>query len=164
MLWEGKVISMRRGKSHQVMNKVRGRWEGICVKCISTHFSLPIFFPIWEDKKSKPRRENFLPYFLSLLFSFINQTVENSIFYPIFFFLFFILPVFTPTKHTLRLSAFQLLQDSRKLGLKDIFTPRELKTQTSIQVSELKVKDLRGVLKLMQLHKNLRKMAEKSNK
>ena len=102
LLWEGKVISMRRNKSHQIMNKVRGRWEGICVKCISTHFSLPIFLPVWEDKKSGPKRENFLSYFLSLLLSFLNQTVKNSIFHPIFPSLFSILPVFTPTKHTLR--------------------------------------------------------------
>ena len=39
-------------------------------------------------------------------------------------------------------SAFARL--SGKLGLKDIFTPRELKTQTSVQVSELKVQGLRG--------------------
>ena len=84
MLWEGKVISMRRDKSHQIMNKVRGRWEGICVKCISTHFSLPIFLPIWKDKKGGSRKENFLSCFLSLLLSFLNQTVKNSIFHPIF--------------------------------------------------------------------------------
>ena len=39
-------------------------------------------------------------------------------------------------------SAFARL--SGKLGLKDIFTQRELKTQTSVQVSELKVQGLRG--------------------
>lgn len=37
------------------------------------------------------RMDYFLPYFLSLLFSFLNQTVKNAIFYLIF----------TPTKHTL---------------------------------------------------------------
>ena len=83
------------------MNKVSGRWEGICVKCILHHFSLPIFLPIWEDKKCGLRRENFLPCFLYLLFSFLNQTVENDIFHPIFLSLFSILPVFTPTKHIL---------------------------------------------------------------
>ena len=103
VLWEGKVIKMRKGKSYQVMNKVRGRWEGICIKCISQHFSLPIFLSIWEDKKSGSERENFLSCFLSLLFSFLNQIVENNIFHSIFlFFLFSILLVFTPTKHTLR--------------------------------------------------------------
>ena len=30
------------------------------------------------------------------------------------------------------------------MGLKDIFTPRELKTQSSVQVLELKVQDLSG--------------------
>ena len=55
--------------------------RGICVEVLSQHFSLHIFLPIWEDKKSGPGRENFLPCFLSLIFSF--------------------LPVFTPTKHTL---------------------------------------------------------------
>ena len=98
---EKKVTRMRRGKS-QVMNKIRGRWEGICVKWISKHFSLLIFLIFWEDKKSGPRRENFLSSFLSLLFFFLNQTVKNNIFYPIFFSLFSILPVFTPTKHTLK--------------------------------------------------------------
>ena len=85
--------------------KVRGVGEckkwGICVKCISHHFSLLNFLSIWENKKSGPRRENFLPHFLSLLFSFLNQTVENNIFHPIFLSLFSILPVFTPTKNTL---------------------------------------------------------------
>ena len=86
------------GKS-QVMNKVRGRWVGICVKWISKHFSLFIFLLIWEDKKSGPRKENFLSYFLSLIFSFLNQTVKSNIFHPIFLSLFSILPVFTPTIH-----------------------------------------------------------------
>ena len=32
----------------------------------------------------------------------LNQTMENVIFHPIFLFLFFILPIFIPTKHTLK--------------------------------------------------------------
>ena len=70
MLWEGKVISMRRDKSHQIMNKVRGRWEGICVKCISHHFSFPIFLQFGRIKKVGLGGKNFssvfcLSYFLS---------------------------------------------------------------------------------------------------
>ena len=82
---------MRRDKS-QVMNKVRGMWEGICVKWISKHFSLLIFLPILEDKKSGPKRENFLFYFSSLIKQWKTR----------FSILFSILLVFTPTKHTLR--------------------------------------------------------------
>ena len=84
--------------------KVRGvgecnKAEVFCVKYISHYFSLLVFLPIWEDKKSGPKRENFLPYFLSLLFSFLNQTIKNIIFHPIFLSLFSILLVFTPTKY-----------------------------------------------------------------
>ena len=85
VLWEGKVISMRKGKSHQVMNKVRGRWEGICVKCISHHFSFPIFLPIWEDKKSGFGRENFPLCFLSLLFNFFPQLNSEKQHFTIYF-------------------------------------------------------------------------------
>ena len=48
------------------------------------------------------RRDYFPPHFLSLLFSLLNQTSENSIFHHIFLSFFSILPVFTPTKHTLK--------------------------------------------------------------
>ena len=47
-------------------------------------------------------RDYFPLHFLSLLFFLLNQTVENAIFHYIFLSLFSILPVFTPTKHTLR--------------------------------------------------------------
>ena len=87
-------FNVRRSKSHQV-NKMRSKWEGICIKCILYYFFLPIFLLIWEDKKNGSRRKNFLPYFLSFLFSFLNQIVENSIFHPISH------PIFTPTKHIL---------------------------------------------------------------
>ena len=40
-----------------------GDYYVVCVKCIYHHFSILIFLPIWEDKKSWPRKENFLPYF-----------------------------------------------------------------------------------------------------
>ena len=43
------------------------KW-GICVKCISHHFSLLIFLPIWEDKKCGPRRELFPLFSVSLIF------------------------------------------------------------------------------------------------
>ena len=89
---------MRKGKSYQVMNKVRGRWEGICIKCISQHFSLPIFLSIWEDKKSRSERENFLSCFLSLPFSFLNQIVENNIFHSIFLFFIFHPTCFHPNQ------------------------------------------------------------------
>ena len=49
------------------------------------------------------RRDYFFPHFYSLLFSLLYQTRENVIFHLIFLFLFSILPVFTPTKHTLTL-------------------------------------------------------------
>ena len=64
--------------------KKKGNVEGICVKYIFQHFFLFIFFPNWEDKKRWAWRENFPPYFLSLLFSLLNQTVENVIFHFIF--------------------------------------------------------------------------------
>ena len=76
--------------------------ESICVKVLWQHFSLLLFLLIWEDQNCGPGRENFLPGFLSFPFSFPNQTVKNNIFHPIFLSLFSILPVFTPTKHTLR--------------------------------------------------------------
>ena len=91
LCYKKKVIRMRRDKS-QVMNKVRGMWEGICVKWISKHFSLHIFLPILEDKKSGPKRENFLFYFSSSIKQWKTR----------FSILFSILLVFTPTKHTLR--------------------------------------------------------------
>ena len=94
-------FNVRRSKSHQV-NKMRSKWEGICIKCILYYFFLPIFLLIWEDKKNGSRRKNFLPYFLSFLFSFLKQTVENNIFHPIFLSLFSIIFVFTPTKNTLK--------------------------------------------------------------
>ena len=74
----------------------------ICVKCIFQYFSLFISLPNWEDKKMWVWREKFPPFFLSFLFSLFNQTVENVIFQPIFLFLFSIIPIFTPTKYTLR--------------------------------------------------------------
>ena len=105
--------------------KVRGVGEckkwGICVKCISHHFSLLIFLPIWEDKKSGPRREKFLPYFLSLLFSFLNQTVENNILHPIFLSLFSILPIFTPTKHNLSVFVYPIIFFHSPIDDKDFF-------------------------------------------
>ena len=69
--------------------KKKGNVEGICVKYIFQHFFLFIFFPNWEDKKRWAQRENFPPYFLSLLFSLLNQTVENVIFHFIFHPLYF---------------------------------------------------------------------------
>ena len=72
----------------------------LCKSVVIALFS-PAFLMIWEDKKCGPWRENFLPGFLSSPFSFPNQTVENSVFHPIFLPLFSILPVFTPTKHSL---------------------------------------------------------------
>ena len=99
MLWEGKVIRMRRDKSYQVMNKMRGRWEGICVKCISQHFSLSIFLPIWKDKKSGSRRENSLPIFC---FSyFLSSTKQWKIaFSTIFFSPYFSSSLFSPQPNT----------------------------------------------------------------
>ena len=47
-------------------------------------------------------RDYFPPHFLFLLFSLLNQTVKNTIFYPIFLSLFSILPIFTLTKYTLK--------------------------------------------------------------
>ena len=64
--------------------KVRGVGECnkmgyLCVKCISHHFSLFIFLPIWEDKKSGSRRENFLPYFFAfpIFFSRPNNKKQH---------------------------------------------------------------------------------------
>ena len=76
------------------MNKVR--------KSISfSTFSSPSSSQIQRIKKKiRVQGENFFPHFLSLLFSFLNQIVENAIIHPIFFSLFSILIVFTPTKHT----------------------------------------------------------------
>ena len=55
----------------------------LCKMYFSSLF--PSHFPqIWEDKKSEPRRKNFFSYFMSFLFSFLNQTVKNSIFQNIF--------------------------------------------------------------------------------
>ena len=71
-----------------VCNCERRKKQSICVKMLSHHFSLHIFLPIWEEKKSGPGRKNSLPCFLSLLFSFSNQTVKSSIFHPIFLSLF----------------------------------------------------------------------------
>ena len=73
--------------------------QGICVKVLWQHFFLQLFLPIWEDKKCRLKRENFLPGFLSSPFSFSNQTVENSIFHPIFLPLFSI-PLFSPQPNT----------------------------------------------------------------
>ena len=57
-------------------------------------------------------KDYFSPHFLSLLFSLLNQIRENVIFHLIFLFLFSILPVFTPTKHTLKLDYFESLSYS----------------------------------------------------
>ena len=89
--------------SRRVCSCERREKRGIYVKVLWQHFFLRIFLPVWEDKKSGPRRENFFPCFLSLIFSFPNQTMENNIFHPIFLSLFSILPIFTPTKHILNL-------------------------------------------------------------
>ena len=53
-------------------------------------------------QKMWARRDYFPPYFLSLLFSLLNQTMENVIFHHIFLSLFSIFPFFTPTKHNLK--------------------------------------------------------------
>ena len=78
-------------------------WGYLCKVHLSTLFS-PHFppKPNWEDKKRWVWSEKFPPYSLSLLFSLLNQTMENAIFHHIFLFLFSILPIFTPTKHTLK--------------------------------------------------------------
>ena len=93
------MIKMRRGKSHQVMNEgqVRGYLcKSAFIALFSPHFPLDL-----GGLKKWVREGKLSPLFLSLLFSFANQIVENNIFQLIFLFLFFILPVFTPTKHTL---------------------------------------------------------------
>ena len=77
----GNVAQKKKKKTHKpkqhyweeakvIVNKVRGRWESICIKCISQYFSLPIFLSNWEDKKSEPGGKTFssifcLSYFLS---------------------------------------------------------------------------------------------------
>ena len=76
------------------MNKMR-------VNYIIQHFFLSIFLQNWEDKKMWARRDYFPPYFLYFLFSLLNQIMKNAIFHYIFLCIFSILPVFTPTKHTL---------------------------------------------------------------
>ena len=66
-------------------------------------------------------------------------------------------------RKALGFSAFARL--SGKLGLKDIFTPKELKTQISGQVSELKVQDLSGSVETNAVEQELKeKTAEQRNK
>ena len=74
--------------------------EGIMIKVPREHFLFRLFLPIWEEKICGPGRENFLPGFLSSLFSLVCQTVENIVFHSIFLPRFSILPKFTPTKHS----------------------------------------------------------------
>ena len=88
--------------NRRVCNCERREKRDICVKVLLQHFFLHIFLPIRENKKSGHRRENFFPCFLSHIFSFPNQTMENNIFHHIFLSLFSIFPIFTPTKHNLK--------------------------------------------------------------
>ena len=77
-------------------------------KCCESTFLSTIFLLIWEDENCGPRRENFLPGFLSSAFSFFCQTVENTVFHPIFIPLFSILTIFIPTKHSVSRTSINL--------------------------------------------------------
>ena len=107
--------------------------------------------------------ENFLPYFMSLLFYFLNQTVENNIFHLIFLSLFSILPVFTPTKHTLNLFCwkFEIIffillnweeNEERKVMRNSFYinTPTLLHSPTPLTISLLYNKDI--IVNLCKLH------------
>ena len=101
------------------------KWGYLCKMHFSSLFP-PHFLPTWKDKKSGSRRENFISYFLSLLFSFLNQIVENNIFHLIFFSLFSIFPIFTPTKHSLK-DILKLQHPPRERTAFDVMLPRDLR-------------------------------------
>ena len=84
-----------------VCNCERREKQGNCVKMLWHHFSL-LFSSRFERIKNVGPREIFLPDFLSSPFSFPNQIVEYSVFHPIFLPLFSILPIFNPTKQSLK--------------------------------------------------------------
>ena len=63
----------------------------------------PLFTPIWRDCILKGEERKFVGPPLFSPPPPLNQIVKNSIFHPIFLSLFSILPVFTPTNHTLKM-------------------------------------------------------------
>lgn len=89
------------GKREERKKKCNLNWGYLCKVHLLALFS-PHFSPKLGGYKKVGLEGKFPPYFLSLLFSLLNQTVKNVIFHPIFLFLFSILLVFTQTKHTLK--------------------------------------------------------------
>ena len=89
--------------TQQQFNQFLTQSESICVNYIIHHLFSLVFLPNWEVKKMWAQRDYFPLHFLSLSFFLFNQTRKNAIFHHIFLSLFFILPVFTLTKHTLKL-------------------------------------------------------------
>ena len=85
--------------------------EGICVIYYPRHLFSLIFLPNWEDKILWAWRENFPLHFLSLLFSLLNQTRENSIFHHIFLSFFSNLFVYTLTKQGLSVTVWFLFNE-----------------------------------------------------
>ena len=92
--------------------------EGISVKVLWEHFTLHNFPPNLGGWKLWVRERKFSPGF-SILSVFL--LLPNGVFHPIFFPLFSIFPIFTPTKHSVKVH--------------QIFGPQICGPKTSITVS-----------------------------
>ena len=80
----------------------------------------PLFTPIWRDCILKGEERKFVGPPLFSPPPPLNQIVKNSIFHPIFLSLFSILPVFTPTNHTLKMKMKKKVEGGGKVGLGNV--------------------------------------------